>query len=105
MSERELASQNIAFDGEGFMTDFNVWNEEIARLLASEIGIAELSEDHWKVINFCRNSYQEDGQAPSLRLISQKSGVGMKALYQLFPKLPAKKVAYVSGMAKPTGCI
>ena len=31
--------------------------------------------------------------------------VDAKALYVHFPKGPAKKVALVSGLGKPTGCI
>jgi tRNA 2-thiouridine synthesizing protein E len=29
----------------------------------------------------------------------------MKKLYQLFPKKPAKKMSYVAGLQKPTGCV
>jgi tRNA 2-thiouridine synthesizing protein E len=31
--------------------------------------------------------------------------VPTKELYQLFPKGPAKKVARISGLSKPTGCV
>lgn len=105
MTVREVAGTQIAFDDEGFMSNPDEWNKEIARSLASEIGIDPLTDRHWQVIDFCREDYGAKGEAPGLRRISQMAGVPTKELYQLFPKGPAKKVAYVSGLGKPTGCI
>lgn len=105
MTVRELAGTEIIFDEEGFMADPNQWNEEIAEQLAAEIGISPLTAEHWRVIEFCRADFQEMGEPPTLRRITTKGGVPTKTLYQLFPKGPAKKVAYVSGLQKPTGCI
>jgi tRNA 2-thiouridine synthesizing protein E len=73
--------------------------------LAKEVGIDSLNELHWKVIEFSRTDFAEKGEAPSLRRITQAGGVSTKELYQLFPKGPAKKVAKIAGLGKPTGCI
>lgn len=105
MSTKEIAGQTIEFDAEGFMVDANVWNKDIAAELAKSIGIDELTNRHWAVIEFCRSDYQEKGEAPTLRRITKEGGVPTKELYILFPKGPAKKVALVSGLGKPTGCI
>jgi tRNA 2-thiouridine synthesizing protein E len=105
MSTRELAGQVVEFDEEGFMANPNDWTEKIAEELAQDIGLDELNADHWKVINFCRSDYSETGEAPTLRRITKVGGVPTKNLYKLFPKGPAKKVAYVSGLGKPHGCI
>lgn len=104
MTTRTIAGQTIEFDEQGFMAHANEWSEEIAVELAAEIGI-ELTPLHWEVINFCRKDYAEQGDAPTIRRITQNSGVPTKQLYKLFPKGPAKKVAYVAGLKKPTGCI
>jgi tRNA 2-thiouridine synthesizing protein E len=29
----------------------------------------------------------------------------MKRLFELFPKKPAKKMAYIAGLPKPHGCV
>jgi tRNA 2-thiouridine synthesizing protein E len=105
MSAKEIAGKIIEFDEEGFLTNPDQWDREIAKALAAEIGIAPLSERHWQVIEFCRSDFQEQGDAPSLRRIMKVGGVPTKELYKLFPKGPAKKVAFVSGLKKPTGCI
>ena len=104
MSEREVAGKTISFDEDGFMADVNQWDRDVATTLAEEIGI-DLTELHWKVIEFSRSDFMEQGDAPSLRRITKVGGVPTKDLYKLFPKKPAKKVAYVAGLKKPSGCI
>ena len=105
MTVREVAGVEIEFDDEGFMANPEDWNKEIAQSLASDIGIDPLTDRHWQVINFCREDYVAKGEAPGLRRITQQANVPTKELYKLFPKGPAKKVAYVSVLGKPTGCI
>ncbi len=105
MSTRELAGKPVEFDEEGFMVNPSDWTEEIAQILAKEEGIDALQEGHWKVIQFSRADYEEKGEAPGLRRITKEAGVPTKDLYKLFPKGPAKKVARISGLGKPHGCI
>jgi TusE/DsrC/DsvC family sulfur relay protein len=105
MSVREVAGKPVEFDQEGYMLNAGEWDEDVAAALAEEIGISPLTERHWEVINFCRSDFQVQGDAPTLRRITKVAGVPTKELYQLFPKGPAKKVAYVSGLSKPSGCI
>ena len=105
MTVREVAGNTVNFDEEGFMIDPQVWNKDIAVELAKEIGIEELTETHWKVIEFSRSDFETQGEAPGLRRITKVGGVPTKQLYKLFPKGPAKKIARVAGLGKPTGCI
>ncbi len=92
-------------DAEGFLTDPNQWNEEIAAEIAQEVGIAELTPRHWQVVKFMRETYLTTGEAPSIRTLGKASGVPIKELYQLFPKGPAKLAAKIGGIPKPHGCI
>jgi len=105
MASREIAGKTVEFDGEGFMADPNAWTRDIAVVLAKEEGIDELTDIHWQVIDFCRADFAERGESPTLRRITQSGGVSTKDIYKLFPKGPAKKVARISGLGKPTGCI
>jgi len=105
MSVKEIAGKVIEFDEEGFMARLDQWDKAVAEALAAEIGITPLTDSHWKVIEFCRSDFQAKGDAPTLRRITQMGGVPTKELYKLFPKGPAKKVAFVAGLKKPTGCI
>ncbi|MCP4360227.1 MAG: TusE/DsrC/DsvC family sulfur relay protein [Chloroflexi bacterium] len=105
MSVKEIAGKPIEFDEDGFMANADQWNQDVANTLAGEIGINPLTDRHWQVIDFCRSDFVDQGDAPSLRRITKVGGVPTKELYKLFPKKPAKKVAYVSGLKKPSGCI
>jgi tRNA 2-thiouridine synthesizing protein E len=105
MAKRDIAGQTIQMNDEGFMTDPSEWNKEIAIVIASEEGIAEMTDEHWKVVDYCRQVGLESGSAPTLRNITKGAGVPTKQLFSLFPKGPAKKVAKISGLGKPEGCV
>ncbi len=105
MASVTIAGQEVHINEEGFMTDPSEWNEEIARFLARQIGIDELTEDHWAVIRFLRADFAEQGETATLRRVSTSAGVPTKQLYELFPNKPARKMAYVSGLPKPKGCV
>ena len=87
------------------MTNPAEWDKDIAVEMAKEEGIAELTAAHWKVIDFCRQEGCAHRQGPHpapdhhrLRAVPPKN-------FTLFPKGPAKKVARISGLGKPEGCV
>ena len=86
------------------MTEFSEWAPEVGETLATQIGI-ELTEEHRKVIAFLRSDFEEKGETATLRRVSTIGGFPTKSLFQLFPKKPAKKMAYIAGLPKPKGCI
>jgi tRNA 2-thiouridine synthesizing protein E len=105
MSTVTYAGEAVEVDPEGFLQDPSQWNEKIAEEIAASEGIGELNDRHWLVVNFMRDTYLQDGSAPSIRTLGKSSGVPIKELYQLFPKGPAKLAAKVAGIPKPRGCI
>jgi tRNA 2-thiouridine synthesizing protein E len=105
MATKTIAGKEIELDDEGFMTDHTQWDEDIARALAVEDGIAELNDRHFAVIKFMRKEFEEKGSGPSIRRLTKESGVPTKELYQLFPGGPAKKSARIAGIKKPQGCV
>ena len=105
MESREIAGTTVNFDDDGHLADAAQWSEAVAQELANEVGVGELKDPHWKVINFMRDEYQKNGQAPTIRKITKQSGVSTKEMYALFPKGPAKLAAKIGGLPKPKGCI
>jgi TusE/DsrC/DsvC family sulfur relay protein len=105
MATRTIAGQTVQVNDEGFMTNPNEWTKDIAVEIAKEEGIPELTLEHWKVIDFCRKDAGATGKAPTLRRITTQAGVPTKEMFALFPKGPAKKVAKISGLGKPEGCV
>jgi tRNA 2-thiouridine synthesizing protein E len=106
MATKEIMGQTVQVNDEGFMTDPSEWSEEIASAIAAEEGLDGLTEDHWKVIKWCREEAEgKNWKSPTLRQITAGTGVNTKQLFALFPKGPAKKVARISGLGKPEGCV
>jgi tRNA 2-thiouridine synthesizing protein E len=104
MSLATIAGHEVHIDQEGFMTEYGEWTEDVAHQLAANIGI-ELGERHWEVIRFLRSDYATQGETATLRRVTTVGGVPTKELFELFPKKPAKKMAYVAGLPKPAGCV
>jgi TusE/DsrC/DsvC family sulfur relay protein len=100
-----LAGKTLALDADGNLANRNEWNEDVAREIAAIEGIADLTPQHWAVINYMRLAFEKEGDSPSIRRLTKESGVDTKSLYLLFPKGPAKRAARIAGLPKPKGCI
>ena len=105
MSTTALSYHDLALDAEGFLQKPEQWNEELANQIAHENGIPQLTDRHWQVVRFMRDTFLKTGNAPSIRSLGKESGVPIKELYQLVPKGPAKLAAKIGGIPKPKGCI
>ena len=107
----ELNSKVIEHDEEGYIVDIGQWSEELADLIATQEDI-EMTDEHWEVINFLREYYQEYQIAPAIRVLvkAMKKSFGEekgnnKYLYNLYPYGPAKQACKIAGLPKPTGCV
>ena len=107
----ELNGQTFDADEEGYLTDLSQWNEELAKLIAIDEKI-DMTEEHWEVVNFLREYYDEYQIAPAIRVLvkamKKKFGADKgsnKYLYELFPYGPAKQACKIAGLPKPTGCV
>jgi tRNA 2-thiouridine synthesizing protein E len=105
MATTTLAGREVEVDDEGFLQQPDQWTREMAPLIAAEVGVPELTDRHWQVVDYMREQYLSTGNAPSIRTLGKASGVPVKELYQLFPKGPAKLAAKIAGIPKPRGCI
>ena len=98
-------SVSIEVDEDGFMQEPDKWNEEVAKALATTEGVSEMTEEHWKLVNYLRNYFLQFGVAPMIRKLCKETGYDLKKVYALFPSGPAKGACKVAGLAKPTGCV
>jgi len=104
MTVTEIGGRQVHVDAEGFMTDPAQWDEALAPVLAGNIGI-ELTEAHWALIRFLRADFATQGETATTRRVQTVAGVATKDQFALFPKKPAKKMAYIAGLPKPRGCV
>jgi tRNA 2-thiouridine synthesizing protein E len=99
-----IGTTAVHVDAEGFLTDYDEWDETLAVELAAQIGI-EMTDAHWKPIRFLREDFRNEGETATLRRVSTLAAVPVKQLFVLFPGKPAKKMAYIAGLPKPHGCV
>ena len=104
MAITNLAGRDVHVDGEGFLTEYDEWDEVLGAELAVKIGI-EMTDDHWSLIRFLRADYAETGQTAGTRRVGTVGGFPVKRQFELFPKKPGKKMAYIAGLPKPAGCV
>ena len=107
----EVNGKQIGVDEEGYLSNLNEWEKDIAEVMAKEDNI-ELSDDHWEIINFLREYYEEYQIAPAVRVLTKAVGKKLgkdkgnsKYLYELFPYGPGKQACKFAGLPKPTGCV
>jgi len=101
----ELGTVKIDVDEDGFMNEPSEWNEEVAKALATTEAVEEMTEEHWKLVNYLRDYYLKFGIAPMIRKLCKETGFPLKKVYELFPSGPAKGACKVAGLSKPTGCV
>jgi tRNA 2-thiouridine synthesizing protein E len=99
-----INGRDVHVDDEGFLTEYDEWDDDLGKALAAAIGV-DMTDDHWKVVHFLRDDYKSQGETATIRRVSTVGGVPTKQLFQMFPKKPAKKMAYVAGLPKPHGCV
>jgi len=107
----EVNGATIDTDEEGYLTDLSQWTEDVAKVLAESEEV-EMTSEHWEVVNFLREYYEEYQIAPAIRVlvkaVKKKLGADKgsnKYLYELFPYGPAKQACKIAGLPKPTGCV
>ena len=104
MGMATIAGSEVHVNEEGFLTEFDEWNEDIGAELAKNIDV-ELTDEHWQLIKWLREDYKEKGETATTRRVQTVGGVPTKRQFELFPKKPAKKMAYIAGVPKPKGCV
>jgi dissimilatory sulfite reductase related protein len=111
MAAYEVNGNVAEHDEEGYLTDIGQWNMDFAKVIAEAENV-KMTEEHWEVVNFLREYYEEYQIAPAIRILvkemKKKFGAekgDQKHLYDLFPYGPAKQACKIAGLPKPTGCI
>ncbi|MCP5265985.1 MAG: TusE/DsrC/DsvC family sulfur relay protein [Burkholderiaceae bacterium] len=111
MATIEINGKSIETDEEGYLVNLSDWDEAVAGEIAKTESI-DMDENHWEVVNFLREYYDEFQIAPAVRVLTKAIGKklgpekGNSAyLYELFPYGPAKQACKIAGLPKPTGCV
>ncbi len=101
----DIDGRSFEVGGDGFLTNPEIWDEEVARLIAKYDGIEEMTDKHWQIVRIIRENFEQKGMAPMVRTICKETGVKLREIYQLFPLGPARGACRVAGLPKPDGCV
>jgi tRNA 2-thiouridine synthesizing protein E len=109
MSERDIDS--IETDADGFLADFEAWDESVATAFARQEQI-ELGAAHWEILHLLRDFYRRYDQSPAMRplvkYVAQQLGSekgNSIYLLQLFPGSPARLASRLAGLPRPENCL
>lgn len=107
----EVNGKSLETDEEGYLKNLSDWEPDVAIVMAGK-DECDLTDNHWEVIGFLREYYQEYQIAPAVRILTKAIGRKLgkdkgnsKYLYELYPEGPAKQACKYAGLPKPTGCV
>lgn len=107
----EIDSKAIETNEQGFLRNLDDWSEKFADELAKREGI-ELFVDHWELILYFRDFYEENQTNPTMHTIVKTLGK-MKGehfhdqkeyerhIYKLFPTDPIHEICKLAGLPMP----
>jgi len=111
MSSIEVSGKSYETDEEGYLVNLADWNKDVAEYI-SKVENVNMTQQHWEVVDFLREYYDEYQIAPAVRVLTKAIGKKLGAekgnsqyLYELFPYGPAKQACKIAGLPKPTGCV
>jgi tRNA 2-thiouridine synthesizing protein E len=101
----------LATTDQGFLANPADWNEEVALRLA-ELNNIELQPEHWEIIRFIRDYYQQFRHLPNARVFAKAIAKTLgeekgnsRYLHKLFPDGPLKYACKLAGLPKPPTCL
>ena len=107
----DVSADSIAIIDAGDSSSKKESIADLATAMAKEDDI-DLTDDHWDIINFLREYYEEYQIAPAVRVLTKAVGKKLgkdkgnsKYLYELFPYGPGKQACKFAGLPKLTGCV
>jgi len=100
----EVNGKTIETDANGYLTNVEDWNEDVAKAIAEHEGV-ELTQKHWDLLNYLRDEYiNNGGNQPNTRNIVKAMSakwdekLAQKDVYELFPKDPSKQGGRIAGL-------
>jgi dissimilatory sulfite reductase related protein len=105
MSFVQVKGKQVELDEDGFLVEPEDWSDDMVAYFATQEDVENLTENHWKVINYLRDYFKKFGVAPMVRKLCKDTGFSLKEIYEMFPSGPAKGACKLAGLPKPTGCV
>lgn len=106
-----INNKSIETNEQGFLQRLDDWSEEYAEEIAARDGM-KLYNDHWELIYYFRDYYEERQVAPNMHTIVRRLGKMKgqhfheqkdyeKHIYKLFPTDPIREICKLAGLPLP----
>jgi len=82
--QRNIKSANVEFDDYGFLKYPETWTRETSQFLAVEEVPADLTREHWQIIDYLRKYFIENNTIPTVEMLMQHTGFTIEHIYELF---------------------
>lgn len=109
--EAVVDGKTIELSEAGWLLNLDEWSEELAKQIAVNENVGELTEEHWNIINLAREYFEENGSVCEPRKFSKlmqqkydKDHSSQKYIYSLFPTGLIKCANKIAGLPRPKGC-
>ena len=108
--QMQIDGKTIETNEQGFLCNLADWNEDYAANVAREDEL-DLHVDHWELIWYFRDYYNENQVAPTMHnMVTSLGRKGKhfhdqkayeKHIYRLFPRDPVHELCKLSGLPMP----
>lgn len=106
-----IDGKTIETNEQGFLCNLADWSEDFAETVAHEDEL-DLHVDHWELIWYFRDYYDENQVNPTMHAMVTSLGKGKgkafhnqknyeKHIYRLFPRDPVHELCKLSGLPMP----
>lgn len=73
MPNIEVNGKTYETDEEGYLVNLGDWNTDVADFIA-KVENVDMTDQHWEVVNFLRQYYDEYQIAPAVRVLTKAIG-------------------------------
>ena len=82
----------------GFLINPQEWDKKFATYKANEMKMPKLTDKHWQVINFLRESFEKNNLVPTVYETCEATGIGLEEFQLLFPDGYHRGAVKISGL-------
>lgn len=102
---QDTGASKDTLDNDGFLKDLSTWNRDLAEDLAVSNDLGPLTEEHWQIIDFVREYYNQHGEGPAVVKIGRALNLKPTRICSLFPCGIARGAYRLAGLPRPAGCL
>ena len=94
----EEDKKTYEIDVRGYLINPQAWDKKFATYKANEMKMPKLTDKHWKVINFLRESFEKNNLVPTVYETCEATGIGLEEFQLLFPDGYHRGAVKISGL-------